>query len=47
LKKAAVDMELERKLIAAIMGAISAYIPMEQQPFSQLMRLSPNQRLVV
>jgi len=34
-------MELERKLMAAIMGAISAYIQMEQQPFSPTHEAKP------
>jgi len=41
INKVAVDMELESKLMAAIMGAISAYIEMEKHPFSPACEARP------
>ncbi len=41
------DMEPKTKLLVAIMGAIGAYIQLEQQSSPRLLRSSPNQKSVV
>ncbi len=38
-------MEDKRKLIAAIMGAVNAYIQMEQQPPSEIPRVKPQPKV--
>ena len=36
---------MDRKLIAAIMGAVSAYIELEQQPLSPTSRVKPQPKV--